>query len=382
MTAHLGECVLGVFAFDDTGKMLFYRQFPKDPAEVAGRLATVQMGNPTPEHRGLVQELMDGGHGEFTLESKQLVGRLSQEFRRAKFEALMPNRAGSILRGKLHEIAEEVGFHDVDRLLRDVNFILTRHKLRNEAAQRDRLIIQSIDILDQIDKFTNILTGQVREWYSTHFPELDRLVMEHGKFLKLVQNLGHREKFTQSAVQNTAEIPEEDARKIVDAAKTSIGAPFDEVDIGSVQDFIQEILRLHELRNKASEYIEGLMAQIAPNIRAVVGGTIGARLISKARGLEELARLPASTIQVLGAEKALFRALRTNARPPKHGLIYQHPEVRGAPRKLRGKIARSLSGKIAIAARVDAMSGEFVGDKLAANLKARIVNVRAGGEFK
>ena len=90
--------------------------------------------------------------------------------------------------------------------------------------------------------------------------------------------------------------------------------------------------------------------------------------------------MPASTTQVLGAEKALFRALKTGARPPKHGVIYQYPDVRGTPRQLRGKIARALAGKIAIAARVDAMSGEFVGDRLAAYLKARIANIRAQGE--
>jgi len=116
---------------------------------------------------------------------------------------------------------------------------------------------------------------------------------------------------------------------------------------------------------------------VAPNLRAVVGGSIGARLISLAGGLKELSRLPASTLQVLGAEKALFRALRSRARPPKHGVIYQYPEVRGAPKWQRGKIARALAGKLSIAARVDAMSGEFVGDKLVAGLKTRIADIKA-----
>ncbi|MEW6593126.1 MAG: C/D box methylation guide ribonucleoprotein complex aNOP56 subunit [Candidatus Hadarchaeota archaeon] len=382
MPIHIGECVLGVFAFDDEGKLLSSRQFPRNPADIAGRLATVQMGNPTQEHRELVKEFIRDGIKEFTLESKPLVERLSKEFPNAKFEALMPNKAGSILRGKLQDIAEEVGFKGADALLREVNFILTRYKLKKEAAQRDRLIIQSIDILDQIDKFINILTGQVREWYSTHFPELDRLVPDHEAYLKLVLTLGNRDRFTQSSVQSAAGLPEEAAMKISEEAKKSLGAPFDEVDITAVQESIQEIMGLQVLRGKVSEYIEGLMAQIAPNLRAVIGGAIGARLISKAGGLERLSRMPASTIQVLGAEKALFRAMRTKARPPKHGLIYQHPEIKGAPRKLRGKIARSISGKLAIASRVDAMSGEFVGDKLAADIKSRIVNVRASGEIK
>jgi len=380
MPTHIAECVLGVFAFDDEGKMIAFKRFPSDSIEVAGRLASIQIGTLTGEHRELIGELIEKGNHEFTLESKPLVNGLRKEFRRAKFETNMPNKAGSILRGRRRDIAEEVGFKDVDKFAREVNFMLTRHKLRTEAAQRDRLIIQSISVLDEVDKSSNILVGLVREWYSTHFPELDRLVLDHELYLKLVLSLGNREQFTSTALKDIAELPDDRANRIVEAAQTSLGAEFDEIDIEVLQACAQMISDLYELRGRIAEYIDGLMAQIAPNLRAVVGGLIGARLISLAGGLERLARLPSSTIQVLGAEKALFRALKTRARPPKHGVIYQYPDVRGSPRQLRGKIARALAGKMAIAARVDAMSGEFVGDRLAANLKARIANIRAQGE--
>ena len=133
--------------------------------------------------------------------------------------------------------------------------------------------------------------------------------------------------------------------------------------------------QLQELRERVAEYVDGLMSQIAPNLRTLVGGTIGARLISLAGGLVKLSRLPASTVQVLGAEKALFRALRTKAKPPKHGVIYQHPSIRTSPKRYRGKIARALAGKIAIAARVDAMAGEFVGEKLLSDFKTRVSEI-------
>jgi nucleolar protein 56 len=380
MPIHIAECVLGVFAFDDEGKMIAFKRFPPDPIEVAGRIASIQMGTLTGEHRELIGELIEKGNREFTLEPEQLVNALKKEFRRAKFEMNMPNKAGSILRGRLRDIAEEVGFKDVDKFAREVNFILTRHKLRMEAAQRDRLIIQSIGVLDEVDRFSNILVGLVREWYSTHFPELDRLVPDHELYIKLVLSLGSREQFTSTALKDIAELPGDRANRIVEAAQTSLGAEFDEIDIKTLQACAQRISDLYELRGRIAEYIDGLMAQIAPNLRTVVGGLIGARLILIAGGLGRLARLPSSTIQVLGAEKALFRALKTRTRPPKHGVIYQYPDVRGSPRQLRGKIARALAGKIAIAARVDAMSGEFVGDRLAANLKARIANIRAQSE--
>ncbi len=377
MAVHIAECVLGVFAFDDEGRMLTSKQFPRDAVEVAGRLASVQMGTPTEEHRELIAKLVEKGSREFTLESELIVSRLREEFRLAKFEVQLPNRAGELLRTKLKEIAKEVGFEEADKLAREVNFILTRQKLRVEAAERDKLVIKAISMLDELDKFANILSGLIREWYSTHFPELDRLAPEHQTYLKLVLELGSRERFTQAAVKGVVELPDEDVARIVEAAGSSLGAPFDELDIKTLQGCAREVFALYELRERVAEHIDGLMAQVAPNLRAVVGGSIGARLILLAGGLKELSRLPASTLQILGAEKALFRALRTRARPPKHGVIYQYPEVRGAPRWQRGKIARALAGKLSIAARVDAMSGEFVGDKLAADLKARIADIKA-----
>ena len=377
MVVHIAECVLGVFAFDDEGRMLASEQFPRDAVEVAGRLASVQMGTPTEEHRELIAELVKKGSLEFTLESELLVSQLRKEFRRTKFEVQLPNRAGELLRTKPKKIAKEVGFEESDKLVREVTFILTRQKLRAEAAERDKLVVQAIGMLDEFDKFTNILSGLIREWYSAHFPELDRLVLEHQKYLKLVLELGPRERFTQAAVKGVIELSDEDAAHIAEAAMNSLGAPFDELDIKILQGCAREVFALYEFRERVAEYIDGLMAQVAPNMRAVVGGSIGARLISLAGGLKKLSRSPASTLQILGAEKALFRALRARARPPKHGVIYQYPEVRGAPKWQRGKIARALAGKLSIAARVDAMSGKFVGDKLVADLKARIADIKA-----
>ena len=380
MPIHIAESVIGVFAFDEDGNIIAHKLFPHNLIEVAGKLASIQMGTPTSEHRELISDLAKKGHREFTLESKPLMDRLTTEFRREKFIHQMPNPAGSTLRGKLREIAENFGFEEVEKFARDVNFILTRHKLRTEAAQRDTLIVQTIGLLDDIDKFANILIGRVREWYSIHFPELDRLVQDHEAYLKLILTLGNLDKFTKPSVIDAAALPEAKADEIAAASRTTLGAPFDEIDFNAIQNAAREILRLYDLRKEVNNYIDGLMAQIAPNLRAVAGSAVGARLISLAGGLSELARMPASTIQLMGAEKALFRALKTRARPPKHGVIYQYPDVRGSPKNLRGKIARALSGKIAIAARVDAMSGEFVGDKLVSSLSKRIADVKTMGE--
>jgi nucleolar protein 56 len=255
--------------------------------------------------------------------------------------------------------------------------LLTRKGLREEAAERDRLIVQSINMLDEIDKSANTISGHIREWYSIHFPELDRLVPDHQSYLKLVLDLGTRDKFASSVIKTAVQLPDEDIEKIAQAAQSSLGAPFDELDVKAIRDCAEEVFTMYEVRGEISEYIDGLMAQVAPNIKAVVGGAIGARLISLAGGLAHLARLPASTIQVLGAEKALFRALRSHAKPPKHGVIYQYPDIRGSPKLQRGRIARALAGKITIAARVDAMSGVFVGERLAEDFKSRVTEIKS-----
>ncbi|MGQ9788801.1 MAG: hypothetical protein ACUVQM_05825, partial [Candidatus Hadarchaeaceae archaeon] len=271
MPIHVAESVLGVFAFDDEGKLISFIKFPRDPAVVAGKIVSIQMGTPTDEHRELISELVRKGHREFTLESKLLINRLKEEFRRARFELSIPNVAGSILRDRLHDIAEDLDFAKVDDFAREVNFILTRHKLRTEAAQRDSLIIQSIGLLDDIDKFTNILIVRVREWYSIHFPELDRLVPDHEVFLKLITKIGLRDDFTKEAVINAAGLSDEESEKISTAAIESLGARFDEIDLKSLNNICKQISELYALREEISKYIYGLMAQSAPNLRAVVG---------------------------------------------------------------------------------------------------------------
>ena len=377
MVVHIAECVLGVFAFDDGGWMLGSKQFPRSVVEVARKLASIQTGTPTSEHRELIAELIERGHEEFTFESEGLVARLRDEFRGYKFKTELPNEAGKILRSELRGIADQLGFKGVEKFVRDVNLLLTRERLRAEAAERDELIIQAINTLDEIDRTCNTICGRIREWYSIHFPEFDRLVSDHKTFLESIVELGTRERFTKGAVEAATGLPEEEVERITAGAESSLGAPFDEHDIEALRGCAKEVIAMYEVRDKMAEYIDGLMAQIAPNLRAVVGSSIGARLISLAGGLRELARLPASTIQLLGAEKALFRALRTRGKPPKHGVIYQHPEIRGAPRWQRGKMARAFAGKLTIAARVDAMSGEFIGDKLVADLRTRMGKIRS-----
>lgn len=371
----IGECPLGIFAFGEDGEIIKSKTFPQDSRKIAGKLLLIQKGELTDEHIELVEELIEEEYDEFVLESSELASLLKERFEEADFKVEVPNLAGLELRKSLRNIAQDLEIENLNIILKDVNLLKTRKELRREASERDKIIIQAINSIDEIDETINNLYSRIREWYGIHFPELERHISEYIDYFKLISELGKRENFK---IKNLTElgIPKSKAEKIHADAEDSIGAHFDDRDIETIQISAEKILGLQEAREKTSEYLDGIMDQIAPNIRTLVGSLIGARLISLAGGLEDLAKMPSSTIQVLGAEKALFRSLNKGTKPPKHGVIFQYPEIRNSPKSLRGKIARALAGKIAIGARVDAMSGRYIGDRLNEELMERIESIK------
>jgi nucleolar protein 56 len=155
-----------------------------------------------------------------------------------------------------------------------------------------------------------------------------------------------------------------------------MGAELTEADLLQIQFLAKNTLDMYKLREGMETYIDKTMEEVAPNTKTIVGALLGARLIAIAGGLQNLARKPSSTMQVLGAEKALFRSIKTGARPPKHGLIFQHTLIHDAQRWQRGKIARAIAGKLAIAVRTDAFAGKYAGDKLKKALDKRIEEIR------
>jgi nucleolar protein 56 len=155
-----------------------------------------------------------------------------------------------------------------------------------------------------------------------------------------------------------------------------MGADLSDVDLQQIQRVCKQTLDLYDLRQALQDYADSTVDEVAPNLQALVGSMLTARLISLAGGLTNLAKMPASTIQVLGAEKALFRALKTGTRPPKHGIIFQDTLVHEAKKWQRGKLSRALAGKLAIAARTDAFSSRYIGDSLKADLKKRAEEIK------
>jgi nucleolar protein 56 len=217
--------------------------------------------------------------------------------------------------------------------------------------------------------------ARIREWFGLHYPELDRLLDKHETYARLVVNLGTRENFTAQQLENEG-LPKNKSQTMAEVASASMGADLGDEDLAQIQAMCRNILELYKVRQSLENYVETVMEEVAPNTKTIAGSLLGARLIAIAGGLTNLAKLPASTMQVLGAEKALFRSLKTKARPPKHGIIFQHPLIHDAKRWQRGKIARALAGKLSIAARVDAFKGKYAGDELKAELDKRVEEIK------
>ena len=253
--------------------------------------------------------------------------------------------------------------------LRDFALGLSSSKVTEVSESPDLHIIQAINSLDEIDKIANALSSRLREWYGLHFPELDNIIDSINGYAQIVM-AGKRDSLTKQVFEN-AGFPESKVEMLSLIASKSRGGDISDVNLAIVQSIAKQILDFHDLRKKLEEHVESEMESIAPNLSAILGTAVGARILGRAGSLKRLASLPASTIQVLGAEKALFRSLKTGSQPPKHGLLFQHAMVHAAPRWQRGKIARAIAAKAVIAARVD-VYGEGLNNTLLEKLNIRV----------
>ena len=249
-------------------------------------------------------------------------------------------------------------------------------RVQEASEQLDLHISQSINALDEIDKILNTVGTRMREWYGLHFPELDNLLQNITTYANIVSKVGKREEITVEFLQ-TLDIPENKIEIIRMTANRSKGGKITEENLLILQSLANEVISLAQIRKTLEDHIDISMEMISPNLKELLTATVGARLIAKAGSLKRLASLSSSTIQILGAEKALFRTLKTGANPPKHGLLFQHPVIHSAPKWQRGKLARAISSKAAIAARVDLYSrNPESSNALASKLNDRITEIQ------
>jgi nucleolar protein 56 len=247
--------------------------------------------------------------------------------------------------------------------------------IREASSRPDLHLVQAIQALDDTDKFLNITATRASEWYGLHFPELTQMMQDNIVLCRMIADVGRRNDFTKENLQGRG-LTEKKIEAVLTARDRSKGGEISGRELERARALATLALTLSGERDRLNSYVESTMKRISPNVSEVAGATIGARLMARAGGLDRLATLPASTIQVLGAEKALFRALKTGARPPKHGILFQHADVHLAPKWQRGKIARTIANKVAIAARVDFYRGTAE-VSLKPSLDKRIEQIRA-----
>ncbi|KAF2175125.1 Nop-domain-containing protein [Zopfia rhizophila CBS 207.26] len=243
---------------------------------------------------------------------------------------------------------------DIDTMSLGLSHSLSRHKLKFSPDKVDTMIIQSIGLLDDLDKELNTYAMRVKEWYGWHFPELAKILNDNLAYSRVVLAMGMRTNAKKAEL--SAILPEEIEGAVKSAAEISMGTEILPEDLDNIRALAEQVVDLSEYRQQLSSYLTTRMNAIAPNLTALVGELVGARLIAHAGSLMNLAKSPGSTIQILGAEKALFRALKTKHDTPKYGLIYHASLIGQATGKNKGKIARALASKSALGLRIDALS--------------------------
>jgi nucleolar protein 56 len=321
----------GSFLIDE-GKVVQQRLFPKDADGIAARLTLVEDWKVLDEER----ELMALAEDVFVAEPRL-------------------ERAGGNRTKERGPFLDPEAFGYGRELLHAAMVRLARARMRRATGPEDHLR-QAVGALDEIQEQENALLERLREWYGLHFPELAPMV-DPATYVDLIAAHGHRERMPLSQ-------PE------------SVGALLGEREEAQLRALAGMAKLVNEERKAIEAYVERSARDLAPNVAELAGPMIAARLVTLAGGVEKLARAPAGTVQLLGAERALFRHLRSGSPPPKHGVLFQHPWVHRAPRWQRGAIARAFAGRISMAARADAYTKRHIAPDLLINLQAAIEEIR------
>jgi nucleolar protein 56 len=344
MKAYVAIYFTGVFAFDGKGKLITATFFPKEPAAIAERLGASRKNEMLQEEIEVKERLRAKGFSEIITGSgpeNTANARIRQNFRKIALD-------------RKWATSEQ----EINAIVGRVNILLSSTQMK--VVKKDKMIIQVIRIIDEMDTDLNNLAERFREWYGLHFPELSRSIKTHEKFLELVSEFGSKDNF------------KADFAKM---AERSSGMKFSEDDIRNAQNLSSSLLSMYRTREALSAYLEKLCVETAPNVSAVAGPLLAARILSLAGGVENMAKMPSSKIQLLGAEKALFRHLRGQGKAPKYGILFSHPLIQQAPREMKGKIARLIAAKLCLAAKIDQYSKRDMSVEMKREIETKIANL-------
>lgn len=297
---------------------------------------------------------------------------------------VMSDNLRDIMRGvRMHltSLIDGVDENEMKSMSLGLSHTLSRFKLKFSPDKVDTMIIQAVGLLDDLDKELNNFAMRLREWYGWHFPEMAKILTDSLVYARVVKAMGMK---TNAKDLDFGEmgVPDEIASEVQSAAETSMGTEITEEDLANIMVLCERVVELTEYRASLAEYLKVRMTTIAPNLTYMVGELVGARLISQSGSLMNLAKHPSSTVQILGAEKALFRALKAKTSTPKYGLIYHASIVGQSAPALKGKISRVLAAKLALCCRVDALGDQVeptLGEESKEYVEKRLASLEEGG---
>lgn len=288
-------------------------------------------------------------------------------------------------RAHFSRLVKDLSEGDLEKARLGLGHAYSRNKMQEDPNRQDKPIINTIALLDGLDKNINTFAMRVREWYAWHFPELAKIVTDNISYAKVARCIRVRDTFDQKGrieeLTTACGNNEEVAAEIVKAMKSTMGQDIVEMDMANIDNFADQVIKLANMRSTLHTYLKAKMDLVAPNLCTLIGEMVAARLIAHAGGLTNLAKYPASTVQILGAEKALFRALKAKGNTPKYGLIFHSTFIGRAQAKNKGRISRYLANKCSIASRIDCFSDEatsIFGEKLKDQVEQRLAFLAEG----
>ncbi|MHA1819084.1 MAG: hypothetical protein ACTSU2_01020 [Promethearchaeota archaeon] len=382
MKAYLLESIVGYFICDEKLNLIEFETYPLEHQKILNEIRLLNTGEP-PE---LLIKLMTKIKTEkISVQSPKIASIITKIIKDNQKEInVITEPMSDVFKNLRRDLSSLIKKAGVDMTSEQLNAIslfvaknIAREKIRESGEEPDVHIRKMIETIDDTIKNINIYSARLREWYGIHFPELtDNLINDNILFANIINEIGKRDQFDLDNLVNNYKIPREYAEEIIFRAENSMGAEISDNQLGYIKSLAQLIIELVNFRDQMIKNLEKELKEYAPNLLILLGTKLAAELINLAGGLKKLAIMPSSTIQVLGAEKALFRSLRKNTDSPKHGIIYKWPQLRNAKAWQRGKISRLLAGKISICAKLDYFKGEIIADRLTKELNKKIETIK------
>ncbi|GIY19850.1 nucleolar protein 58 [Caerostris darwini] len=337
-------------------KLLHFEKFKDMEDALSSATATINGKMSKSLKKCLKGLIAEGVHEQLAVGEAKLGGCIAKKLKIECTHNAATQELMRCIRWKISELLEGLKEKDLTRMALGVSHGLSRYKIKFNPQKIDKMVIEAINTLDEMDKEINNYVMRCKEWYGWHFPELAKIISDNTLYLKIVVAMGFRDNAANTDFSSF--LSEEEEQKVKAVAEISMGTEIMQDDLYNMQTMCQEVLNLQDYRTHLYEYLKNRMAAVAPNVTTLVGEIVGARLISHAGSLINLAKAPASTVQILGAEKALFRALKARHDTPKYGLIYHAHIVGQSSTSNRGRVSRMLAGKTVLAARVDALADD------------------------